>query len=353
MKNTRGLSISKIVGQLLIIGVTFGVVGAGSVGNKHETVIAQAKSATFHKGGHLWYRGSGKHGMNVEVMPKKVHANSHGSYKIPKNKTSHFRLYTVTGMPVIPAKKTGYAAPAFTGQWDQITTGAWGNDQDFKHLPKIIKKYWGKRYMATSRGDTLVQYQGTPIKTFNLPTVHGTVLKYQTDDGFGGNTIVVPSSQADTDLTKNTVQPLVTAKSFKYMDKQSFYYTWGVADKLQGMAKGYHYPIINAFARTHPKGFKSLWPKNSQWVQNSSGGLADLYYHVDEKTQTVKFSGYPEKPGHYVFKFYIMATDSRGELLEGQSPIEQIGKQEVDITRGKTTTVNENQYDKLLDADNY
>jgi len=352
MKNTRGLSISKIVGQLLIIGVTFGVVGAGAVGNKHETVVAQAKSATFHKGGHLWYRGSGKHGMNVEVMPKKIRVSVHGSYTVPKNKTKHFRLYTVKGMPVIPTKKAGYPAPAYSGQWMQITTGAWGNDKDFKKFPKIIQKYWGKRYMVTFSGNTLLQYEGTPVKTFNLPAVHGTVLTYQTADDIGnGNTLVVPSSAANTDLTQKTVHPLVTAKSFKYMDKQSFYYTWGVADKLQKISHGNHYPIINAFARTHPSGFDSLWPKNCQWHQNNRNILGDLYYGVDENTQTIKFGGYPEQPGHYVFKFYIMPTDSYGDVLRGQSLIGQIGKQKVDITRGKTTTVSQDQFDKISDAD--
>lgn len=168
-----------------------------------------AAQYSYHKNGHLWYKGQGKSGFDAEVM--------NGTYKYdptsgratyPKNKTKHYKLYKVNNLPIMPNHYATRAIPASIAGWDSLFESNKLQFDGKKYFSSFPKQMTGKNYSWYNvYKNAYVRSKGTafayPINDKSLGTINATIYKtHVADSPYLGDTIyrdVLPTNVKPTD----------------------------------------------------------------------------------------------------------------------------------------------------------
>lgn len=274
----------------LLMAVGLGCLLAGTVQNTY------ASSATYHKNGHLWYRGHGSHLNDVEVMNGTYKYNpTKSTSTVPTNHGKYFKLYTVSNLPVRPynshSKYKQFPRPFFISGIDNFYMNNELQGFDVDKWPTHILKLANYRAI----------WYNLKKSVFMRATGHG--LKYPLN--FGHYTLPVNQFSSQDSSLKNA-NGLSITKRFPYMDKLSFNQTFGKAGSRThkyGVIQSGMESSIRFFATKHPQSFDSEYdrthPKGAtnQWqFTDLDGGDAQIINTSSSKRQiTIKFD-----PGIYV-----------------------------------------------------
>lgn len=201
MGNLKKLIVGLLAGSALLLGAAF------SPTNQPMCVYAK-KSATFQKNGHLWYRGKSSR-YNVEVMPGTYSPTATQMYSFPKNKSKHYKLWTVTGMPVDPNRNPKKNVSSFMDETSSLLSddmrdpsSGWG----WYKFPKYVRNDM-QVFTIANKGYNLARVAGEPlVYPLSVDNVNGRIVHVRTTDEFPDDaTFIMPDDNTTPDSSNAKV----------------------------------------------------------------------------------------------------------------------------------------------------
>lgn len=224
--------------KLVLAGVLC-FVAVGMV-SQAETAMGAVKESSYHKEGHLWYKGAHKSD-DIEVMPGTYHYNvQNGKINVPRNKTKHMRLYTVSNIPVKPSIYATRNEPVQMSGWDNFMKvtekQSVDHQQSQRDLPAQIK---GKHYAWFNAWKNVwIRIKGAPYVSAKTRTSLGSMSGTLYHVGVNGDhyqeaTIVLPDGVKPTDPNAKALRMNVPINS--KISTASYAYYFGGAFRQNGV----------------------------------------------------------------------------------------------------------------------